>query len=131
MANLLCPCNRNSDSPSWPERSFTLMGKERLLKRLFNSFLTHKKRHKIGKAISPMQKHESNKKLLDKFTLEQLHDMCKFYKREMNRLDYRDRIILGESNSNIIKKRFIAFIAGFFSEFEILEYASKHGIMTN
>ena len=78
-----------------------------------------------------MQKHESNKKLLDKFTLEQLHDMCEFYKREMNRLDYRDRIVLGESNSNIIKKRFIAHIAGFFSEFEILEYASKHDIMTN
>ena len=84
-----------------------------------------------------MQQHESNKKLLDKFTLEQLHDMCKFYKREMNRLDYRDRILLGESNSNIIKNTgdslifYFAYIAGFFSEFEILEYATKHDIMTN
>ncbi|TLX95635.1 MAG: hypothetical protein E6K91_02225 [Thaumarchaeota archaeon] len=78
-----------------------------------------------------MQKHESNKRLLDKFTLEQLHDMCKYYKREMNRLDYTDRILLGESNSNIIKKRFIAYIAGFFSELEILEYANKHKIKIN
>ena len=77
-----------------------------------------------------MQKHESNKKLLDKFTLEQLHDMCKFYKREMNRLDYKDRILLGESDSNIIKKRFIAYIAGFFNELEILDYADKHQVMT-
>jgi len=78
-----------------------------------------------------MKKHESNKKLLDKFTLEQLHHMCKFYKRKMNPLDYRDRIVLGESNSSIIKKRFITYIAGFFNELEILEYASKHDIMTN
>jgi len=49
----------------------------------------------------------------------------------MNRLDYTDRILLGESNSNIIKKRFIAYIAGFFSELEILEYANKHKIKIN
>ena len=75
-----------------------------------------------------MKKHESNKRLLDKFTLEQLHDMCKLYKREMNNLDYRDRILLGESDSNIIKKRFIGYIAGFFNESEILQYADKHQI---
>ena len=75
-----------------------------------------------------MKKHESNKRLLDKFTLEQLHSMCKLYKREMNSLDYRDRILLGESDSNIIKKRFIGYIAGFFNESEILQYADKHQI---
>ena len=75
-----------------------------------------------------MKKHESNKRLLGKFTLEQLHYMCKFYKREMNNLDYRDRILLGESDSNIIKKRFIGYIAGFFNESEILYYANKYQI---
>ena len=82
----------------------------------------------MGKTILPVQKHESNKRLLDKFTLEQLHDMCKFYKRVMNHLDYRDRILLGESDSKIIKKRFIGYIAGFFNESEILQYANKHQI---
>jgi len=85
----------------------------------------------MAETILSVQKHESNKRLLDKFTLEQLHDMCKFYKREINSLDYRDRILLGESDSNIIKKRFIAYIAGFFSELEILQYASIHQITIN
>lgn len=51
-----------------------------------------------------MNKHELNKLLLDKFTLDQLHDLCKTYKREMNLMDYRDRIVLGESNPEIIEK---------------------------
>ena len=46
----------------------------------------------------------------------------------MNSLDYRDRILLGESDSNIIKKRFIGYIAGFFNESEIVQYADKNQI---
>lgn len=75
-----------------------------------------------------MQKHEINKQLLSKFSLDQLHDLCKFYKREMRQIDYRDRIILGESDQDIIKKRFIPYIAGFFSQSEIMEYAKRHQI---
>ena len=75
-----------------------------------------------------MQKHEANKLLLEYFTLEQLHDICKFYKREMNRLDYSSRITLGESDSDIIKKRFIPYIVGFFNQSEIIEYAKSHQI---
>ncbi len=81
--------------------------------------------------MSIVQKHESNKKLLDRFTLEQLHAMCKFYKREMNHLDYKDRILLGESDPNIVKKRFISYIAGFFNESEIFQYATRHEIEIN
>jgi hypothetical protein len=72
-----------------------------------------------------MNKHEVNKSLLDKFTLSQLHELCKIYKREMNPLDYRDRVILGESDPEIIKKRFIPYIVGFFDQSEIMEFASK------
>jgi hypothetical protein len=72
-----------------------------------------------------MNKHEVNKSLLDKFTLSQLHELCKVYKREMNPIDYRDRVILGESNPEIIKKRFIPYIVGFFDQSEIMEFASK------
>lgn len=75
-----------------------------------------------------MLKHEINKKLLDKFSLDQVHDMCKFYKREIHPLDYRDRISLGEPDPNIVKKRFISYIAGFFNQSEIIEYAKSHGI---
>ncbi|MGB9003079.1 MAG: hypothetical protein WCC52_04665 [Nitrosotalea sp.] len=75
-----------------------------------------------------MKKHEVNKSLLDKFTLNQLHDLCKIYKREMNPIDYRDRIILGESNPEIIKKRLIPYIVGFFDQSEIVEFASKYKI---
>lgn len=75
-----------------------------------------------------MQKHEANKRILEKFTLEQLHDLCRKYKREMNRLDYNNRVTLGESNSDIIKKRFIPYIVGFFSQSEITEYAKTHNI---
>jgi len=46
----------------------------------------------------------------------------------MHPIDYRDRIILGESDQNIIKKRFIPYIAGFFSQSEIMEYAKHHKI---
>lgn len=75
-----------------------------------------------------MKKHEVNKSLLDKFTLNQLHELCKIYKREMNPIDYRDRVILGESNPEIIKKRFISYIVGFFDQSEIIEFASKYKI---
>ncbi len=75
-----------------------------------------------------MKKHEVNKSLLDKFTLNQLHELCKIYKREMNPIDYRDRVILGESNPEIIKKRFIPYIVGFFDQSEIIEFASKYKI---
>ena len=54
-----------------------------------------------------MKKHEINKELLARFSLNQIHDLCRFYKREMNPIDYRDRIVLGEPDPNIIKKRFI------------------------
>lgn len=75
-----------------------------------------------------MLKHEINKQLLGKFSLDQIHEICKFYKREMNPLDYRDRISLGESDPQIIKKRFISYIAGFFNQSEIIQYAKTHGI---
>lgn len=75
-----------------------------------------------------MKKHEVNKSLLDKFTLNQLHELCKIYKREMNPIDYRDRVILGESNPEIIKKRFIPYIVGFFDQSEIIQFASKYKI---
>ncbi len=78
-----------------------------------------------------MKKHEANKLLLDKFTLEQLHDLCKEYKREMNPIDYRDRVILGETDHEIIKKRFIPYIVGFFDQAEILQYAKKNQIKVN
>lgn len=75
-----------------------------------------------------MKKHEVNKYLLENFTLSQLHDLCKTYKREMNPIDYKDRIILGESNPEIIKKRFIPYIVGFFDQSEIMEFANKCNI---
>lgn len=75
-----------------------------------------------------MNKHEVNKSLLSKFTLNQLHKFCKTYKREMNQIDYRDRVILGESDPEIIKKRFIPYIVGFFDQVEIIEFAKKHNI---
>ncbi len=75
-----------------------------------------------------MRKHEMNKILLAKFTLEQLHDLCKHYKREMNRLDYQSRIFLGEVDKEIVKKRFIPYIAGLFSESEIRQYANMCNI---
>jgi hypothetical protein len=75
-----------------------------------------------------MQKHEINKQLLARFSLDQIHDLCKLYKREMNPIDYKDRILLGESDSNIIKRRFIGYIAGFFDQSEISDYAIKHRI---
>ncbi|MDE1830023.1 MAG: hypothetical protein KGI25_06855 [Thaumarchaeota archaeon] len=75
-----------------------------------------------------MRKHEKNKILLDKFTLDQLHELCKEYKREMHHLDYRDRVVLGETDKTIIKKRFIPYIVGFFDESDILQYAKKRQI---
>ncbi|MDE1726958.1 MAG: hypothetical protein KGH89_06790 [Thaumarchaeota archaeon] len=75
-----------------------------------------------------MNKHETNKKLLDKFTLSQLHDFCKTHKREMSAIDYNDRVILGESDPEIIKKRFIPYMVGFFDQSEIVEYARKFQI---
>ncbi len=72
-----------------------------------------------------MKKHEVNKLLLEKFTLEQLHELCREYKREMNPIDYRDRVVLGETDYNIIKKRFIPYIVGFFDQSEIMQYAKK------
>lgn len=78
-----------------------------------------------------MNKHEANKFLLSKFTLSQLHEFCKTYKREMNPIDYRDRVILGESDPEIIKKRFIPYIVGFFDQSEIIEFASNHKIPTD
>lgn len=75
-----------------------------------------------------MSKHEVIKSLLTKFTLSQLHDLCRIYKREINPTDYRDRITLGESDPEIIKKRLIPYIAGFFDQVEIMEFASKYQI---
>ena len=72
-----------------------------------------------------MRKHEINKHLLDKFALDQLHGLCKEYKREMNPLDYRDRVVLGETDQEIIKKRFIPYMVGFFDESDIALYAKK------
>lgn len=76
-----------------------------------------------------MLKHEANKHLLEKFTLEQLHSICEYYKREMNRLDYESRVTLGETDKEIIKNRFIPYIAGLFNESEIRQYASMHQIL--
>lgn len=75
-----------------------------------------------------MSKHEENKRLLGKFSLEQLHNLCKFYKRELQELDYRDRVVLGESNPEIIKRRFASIIANLFNQDEIRDYARKHKI---
>ncbi len=82
----------------------------------------------LPNVINIMLKHEINKQLLAKFSLDQIHDMCKFYKREMNPLDYKDRISLGEPNPEIVKKRFIGYIVGFFNQTEIIDYAKNHGI---
>ncbi len=76
-----------------------------------------------------MLKHEANKLLLEKFTLEQLHELCRAHKREMNILDYENRITLGETDNEIVKKRFIPHIAGLFNESEIRQYASTHQIV--
>ena len=78
-----------------------------------------------------MNKHEANKSLLNKFTLSQLQELCKIYKREMKPIDYRDRIVLGESDPEIIKKRFIPYIVGFFNQSEIMEFANKCMIKTD
>lgn len=75
-----------------------------------------------------MQKHEINKKMLARFSLDQIHDLCKTYKRGMHPLDYRDRILLGEKDPEIVKQRFVGYIAGFFSQSEISDYAKNHGI---
>ena len=75
-----------------------------------------------------MEKKEDNKQFLEKFNLEQLHDLCKFYKRQLHPLDYKDRVVLGESNPDIIKRRFASLIANFFSQSEIKEFAQKHHI---
>lgn len=76
------------------------------------------------------KKHELNKLLLDKFTLDQLHGLCNEYKRMMNPLDYRDRVVLGETDKELIKKRFIPYIVGFFDQAEIVKYAKKLQIKT-
>lgn len=78
-----------------------------------------------------MRAHERNKDLLDRFTLENIHELCREFKRGMNLLDYRDRVVCGETDPEIIKKRFIPQIAGFFSQNEILDFASRHGIRTD
>ena len=46
-------------------------------------------------------------------------------KREMNPIDYRDRVVLGETDKETVKKRFIPYIAGFFDKSDILQYAEK------
>lgn len=66
--------------------------------------------------------------LLEKFTLDQIHALCKEYRREMRPLDYRERVVLGETDTTIIKKRFIPFIVGFFEESDIVSYAKKSHI---
>ena len=75
-----------------------------------------------------VSKHEENKRLLEKFNLEQLHSLCKFYKRELQELDYRDRVVLGESNPDIVKRRFASIIADLFNQDEIRDFARKHQI---
>ncbi|MDE1861690.1 MAG: hypothetical protein KGI33_02130 [Thaumarchaeota archaeon] len=75
-----------------------------------------------------MRRHEANKALLEGFSLEQLQELCREHKREMHRLDYLDRVVIGETEPEIIKKRFIPYVAGFFSEGEILDFAKRHGI---
>ncbi|MEO9277936.1 MAG: hypothetical protein ABI340_09195 [Nitrososphaera sp.] len=47
----------------------------------------------------------------------------------MNRLDYESRVILGETDKEIVKKRFIPYIAGLFNESEIRQYADTHQIV--
>ncbi|MDE1762946.1 MAG: hypothetical protein KGH88_01700 [Thaumarchaeota archaeon] len=78
-----------------------------------------------------MNKHEANKILLGKFTLDQIHGLCNEYRREMNPIDYRDRVILGESDPEIVKKRFIPYIVGFFDQSEIMQYAKKIKVKTD
>lgn len=77
-----------------------------------------------------MNKHEANKILLGKFTLDQIHGLCSEYRREMNPIDYRDGVILGESDPEIVKKRFIPYIVGFFDQSEIMQYAKKIKVKT-
>ena len=83
-------------------------------------------RNGIGK--TNVSKHEENKRLLEKFSLEQLHSLCKFYKRELQELDYRDQVVLGEPNPEIIKRRFASVIANLFNQDEIRDFAHKHKI---
>ncbi|MDE1765234.1 MAG: hypothetical protein KGI27_03050 [Thaumarchaeota archaeon] len=78
-----------------------------------------------------MNKHEANKILLGRLTLDQLHGLCSEYKREMNPIDYRDRVVLGESDPEIIKKRFIPCIVGFFDQSEIIQYSKKVNVKTD
>ncbi len=83
-------------------------------------------RNGIGK--TNVSKREENKRLLEKFTLEQLHSLCKFYKREIQELDYRDIVVLGETNPEIIKIRFASYIVNLFNQEEIKDFARKHQI---
>ena len=78
-----------------------------------------------------MRKHELNKALLDRFTLDQLHGLCSEYKRMMNPIYYRDMVVLGETDKELIKKRFIPYIVGFFDQAEIIQYAKKIKININ
>ena len=63
--------------------------------------------------------------MLEKFTLEQLHGLCREYKRGMRRQDYEEIVVLGETDCDIIKKRFIPHVARFFDRSEVLQYAKK------
>lgn len=72
-----------------------------------------------------MRSEEAVRAMLEKFTLEQLHGLCSEYKRGMRRQDYEEIVVLGETDCDIIKKRFIPHVARFFDRSEVLQYAKK------
>lgn len=77
-----------------------------------------------------MRAGERSKVILERFTLDQLHGLCREHKREMRRQDYLDIVVLGETDSELVKKRFIPHVARFFDVTEIVQYAKKHNIST-
>gem|GEM_PF-1537338 len=78
--------------------------------------------------IEDVKSEESVKSMLECFTLEQLHGLCREYKREMRQQDYADMVVLGETDGEIIKKRFIPHVVRFFERSEVLQYAKKFQI---
>lgn len=75
-----------------------------------------------------MRADERSRAILERFTLDQLHGLCREHKREMRRQDYLDIVVLGETDSELVKKRFIPHVARFFDVAEIVQYAKRHSI---
>ncbi|HJU12889.1 MAG TPA: hypothetical protein VJ792_00340 [Candidatus Nitrosotalea sp.] len=78
-----------------------------------------------------MRAQDATKALLERFTLDQLHDLCREYKRGMRHQDYLDTVVLGETDAELVKKRFIPHVARFFDRADVVQYAKKHQIPTD